>query len=197
MRPRPGGWVLALAALLALPACPKKNVPAPEPVPDAGPAPEPPRADAGSPDEGWTTGPVTQRRDGMRPVVLRAVRAARNEGFDRVVFEFDGPAVPGYTVEAVSRPTHACGSGNEVEIGGQALLRVALVPAQAHDDNGQPTVVERERKPGLPVLREMKLTCDFEADVTWVLGLERASPFRVQELSAPARLVVDLRHGSP
>lgn len=133
----------------------------------------------------------------MRPVTLRTVRAARNEGFDRVVFELDGPDVPGYTVEYVSRPTHACGSGNEVEIGGQALLRIALVPAQAHDDNGQPTVQERERKPGLPVVREMQLTCDFEADVTWVLGLESANPLRVQELRAPARLVVDVRHGSP
>src|SRR5690348_4665640 len=112
----PCGWAFVLLVSLALLACPKKEVPPPGPAPDGGPAPTPSPTDAGSEHDGWTTGPVTQQRGGMRPVTLRAVRAARNEGFDRVVFELDGPDIPGYTVEYVSRPATACGSGNEVEL---------------------------------------------------------------------------------
>jgi hypothetical protein len=56
------------------------------------------------------------------------------------------------------------------------------------------TVAERERKPALPVLQELELTCDFEADVTWVLGVRTPNKYRVMELQGPTRLVVDVQH---
>jgi hypothetical protein len=43
-------------------------------------------------------------------------------------------------------------------------------------------------------LYELELTCDFEAVVTWVLGLESPNRYQVRELSNPPRLVVDVRH---
>lgn len=42
------------------------------------------------------------------------------------------------------------------------------------------------------VLRDIERTCDFEAVVTWVLGVSSSRPFRVTELSEPTRLVVDV-----
>jgi hypothetical protein len=133
-----------------------------------------------------------QRPDALI-AVLREVRAAGQPGFDRVVFEFEGSAVPGYRVEYVGQPMQ-CGSGEPVEVAGEARLQVRLVPAQAHTEEGEPTVRERERRLDLPVLRELESTCDFEADVTWVLGLASRRPYRVQELSSPARLVIDVGH---
>jgi len=152
-------------------------------------APPAARAPAGSGE--WTAGVTEVKRGGGS--TLRAVRAARNEGWDRVVFQFDGAAVPGYRVGYVDRAEH-CGSGDPVQVAGQGRLEVRITPAQAHTEAGQPTMAERQTRLALPVLREMKQTCDFEADVTWVLGVASPNRFRVSELTNPARLVVDVQH---
>jgi hypothetical protein len=132
-------------------------------------------------------------RTDLGVIVLREVRSAGQRGFDRVVFEFEGEDLPGYRVGYVDRAIQ-CGSGEPVQIVGEALLEVRLTPAQAHTDAGEPTVKERERRLDLPVLKELESTCDFEADVTWVLGLGSRKVFRVQELASPARLVIDVEH---
>jgi hypothetical protein len=138
-----------------------------------------------------TTEPTEKQRAGAPVAVLREVRAAEQPGFDRVVFELDG--MPGYRIGYVDRPAQ-CGSGEPVEVAGEARLQVQLLPAQAHTEAGEPTVRERERRLDLPVVKEIESTCDFEADVTWVLGLASRRPYRVQELAGPPRLVVDVGH---
>jgi len=140
-----------------------------------------------------TTEATEKQRAGAPVAVLREVRAAEQQGFDRVVFEFEGSAVPGYRIGYQDRPVQ-CGSGEPVEVAGEARLQVQLLPAQAHTEAGEPTVRERERHLDLPVLKELESICDFEADVTWVLGLASRRPYRVQELASPARLVVDIGH---
>lgn len=141
-----------------------------------------------------TAGIVDKQRPDARVAVLRDVRAASQEGFDRVVFEFEGSEIPGYHVEYVDRPVRQCGSGEPEEVAGDGWLEVRLIPAQAHTEEGQPTVGERERHLSLPVLKELQSTCDFEAHVTWVLGVASPNRYRVLELSNPARLIVDVRH---
>ena len=166
---------------------------------DAGatPAPTPPGSQALQPENPhnreWTAGLVDIQRPTLRPVTLREVRSARNEGFDRVVFQFDGDQVPGYHLEYIDKPVIKCGSGAPTAVAGQGWLQVRLQPAQAHE-NGQVTVAKREHKPALPVLEELELTCDFEADVTWVLGVRKPNKYRVMELQGPTRLVVDVQH---
>lgn len=130
-------------------------------------------------------------KPGLGVVVLRDVRAAGQQGFDRVVFEFEGKDVPGYQVGYVERAIQ-CGSGEPVEIAGEAVLEVRMTPAQAHTEAGEPTVKNRERSLDLPVLKELESTCDFEAEVTWMLGLESRKPFRVRTFEDPARLVIDV-----
>jgi hypothetical protein len=144
-----------------------------------------------APPTGWTTRTVTVTRgDGV--ATLTDVRAAAHPGFDRVVFTLATEA-PGYHVEYVDRPAYTCGSGEALYLEGDAWLLVRLTPAQAHTDAGEPTVAERRRRFDLPVLREAALTCDFEADVTWVLGLSSPGGYSVTELEGPSRLVVDMR----
>ncbi|WP_224363507.1 AMIN-like domain-containing (lipo)protein [Hyalangium versicolor] len=197
------------------PATPKEDPPAPAPPPTPAPTttPEPPPPAAPvdtaapppspSPAQGqaasedaknreWTAGSVKLARQGLSPVTLRSVRAARNEGFDRVVFEFDGPQVPGYELQYVDKPITKCGSGNPTEVAGQAWLEVRLLPAQAHE-GGKSTVTELERKAALPVIQELERTCDFEGEVTWVLGNAHPNKYRVMELHEPTRLVVDVQ----
>ncbi len=141
----------------------------------------------------WTAGLVDVKRSGFAPVTLREVRTARNEGFDRLVLQFDGDQLPGYHVEYVDKPVIKCGSGDPTEVAGQGWLQVRVQPAQAHEGT-QVTVAERERKPGLPLVQELELTCDFEGEVTWVLGVKSPNKYRVMELKGPTRLVVDVQH---
>ncbi len=149
---------------------------------------------AGQLQSGWTAGTTHRTRQGAGIATLREVRVGQHRGFDRVVWEFEGAWVPGYRIEYIDRPVRQCGSGHAVALAGQGWLAVQLSPAQAHDDRGRVTVRRREWAPRLPALRELKLTCDFEADVTWTVGVSKPNRYRVLELSRPARLVVDVRH---
>jgi hypothetical protein len=215
---------LGLAACLTAAACKKEEAPTPPPaeptapakptVPaaqtadagpvmdtDAGTTPTPPSTPPGSQaaqqedpkNREWTAGLVDVKRSGSAPVTLREVRTARNEGFDRLVLQFDGDQLPGYHVEYVDKPVIKCGSGDPTEVAGEGWLQVRIQPAQAHE-GPQVTVAERERKPGLPVVQELELTCDFEGEVTWVLGVKHPNKYRVMELREPTRLVVDVQH---
>lgn len=141
-----------------------------------------------------TAGIVEKQSPEALIAVLRDIRTARHEGFDRVVFEFDGEALPGYHLEYVDDPVRECGSGDVVSVAGDSWLEVRFIPSQAHTDSGEPTVKESERHVDHPNLKEIELTCDFEAHVTWVLGLSSPNRYRVLELAKPTRLVVDVKH---
>jgi hypothetical protein len=157
----------------------------------AAPAAQPDTQPATPPAE-WTSGVrEVERANGV--AVLRGLRTARNDGFDRVVLDFGDAPLPGWHVEYVDRPVRQCGSGDAVEVAGDGYLRVRLRTAQAHDDDGRPTVRQRELRLDMPVLREVEFICDFEGDVEVVLGVARPNPYRVLELSSPSRLVVDVQ----
>ncbi|WP_455236431.1 AMIN-like domain-containing (lipo)protein [Marinobacter daqiaonensis] len=128
---------------------------------------------------------------GKRPV---AIRTGTHEGFDQVVFEFD-ERVPGYHTEYIDQPVRKCGFGRVTHLAVDGWLEVHLYPARAYTEAGQPTVADRERRPDLPVLSELELTCNFEAVVTWVFGVQSPYRYQVVELGSPPRLVVRLRHG--
>ena len=142
---------------------------------------------------GWGTAP---RQGGTPnvPTTLRGVRAASNpDGFDRMVLDFGADPVPGWHTVYAARPGLACGSGEPVQVEGQRWLRVRLQTAQAHDDQGQPTVRQRRLPLGMPVLREMAISCDYEGEVEVVLGVSAANPYRVMQLANPTRLVIDIQ----
>ena len=142
---------------------------------------------------------VRSFRPGASPVlrhVETSAGASPGGGYDRVVFEFTGggDSVPGYRVEYTTKPVQRCGSGDPVTVAGTGRLIIRFEPAQAHDEHGNLTPVERHYMPGLPAVRELTLICDFEGQVAWVLGIAAPSEYRVSELTGPARLVVDVRH---
>lgn len=128
--------------------------------------------------------------------LLAAVRAARQAGFDRVVFDFADTSGPGYRVEYVTAPIQQCGSGDQEPVDGSAFIQVRMTPAAAHDDAGQPTFDMTELLLGLPTILEVQQTCDFEGIVTWVLGLSEEVDFVVSAFPDPFRVVVDVAHPS-
>lgn len=173
----------------AAPAPPESAAP-----PDtAEPPADVPAAPVAPADTGWTVGSLRAPAP-AGVATLRAVRAARNDGFDRIVFDFGAGPLPGYRIEYVDRPQHECGSGNEVRLAGDAWLQLDMEPARAHDDQGRATVAERASRPNLNNLIEMRSICDFEAHLSWVMGVRMPGRFRVLRLREPHRLVVDVRH---
>jgi len=143
-------------------------------------------------DAAWTDGPVNVEHP-TDEATLQAVRSAAHDGFDRVVFEFAEAALPSYHIAVPDDPVRQCGSGRPISLSGNARLQIRFDRTRAHTNEGTPTVTDRERSPDLPRLRTLTLTCDFEGMVEWAFGLATPGPFRVTELSAPTRLVVDLR----
>jgi hypothetical protein len=182
---------------------PVVNQPAPTPSPSLSTSP---RAEAGggaAPKEPGDTSPeqftgtagiLEIKRSDIPPVLLKAIRTGRHTNFDRVVFEFEGNQVPGYHIEYVDKPVRNCGPGEVVQVTGYGFLLVQMIPAQAHTDDGQATIKERDFAPNLPIIKELKVLCDFEANVQWILGLSSPNRYRALELSNPARLVIDIRH---
>ena len=126
---------------------------------------------------------------------LKEVRAAKHSTFDRFTLEFD-IAPPGYKVEYVTPPILADPSGKEVTIDGTAFLQITIQGAVANYLTTGDTAYTgpNELKPGLPNLVEAELTGDFEAVLTWVLGVNEEADFRVLTLDGPPRLVVDVGH---
>jgi hypothetical protein len=76
-------------------------------------------------------------------------------------------------------------------------LRVRLETARINDDDGQLTIPSRTLTPSLPALLEAQEICGFEGQVIWLLGLDAEQPFQLQLLANPARLVIDIPHGTP
>ena len=195
-RPSPSVIVLLLITVLSLlsAACngddgtsPTPGAPVPSPTLTPGATDTPSLA----PFQG-SREPVEVVTNSVPTPILVDVAAARHEDFDRIVFEFD-LSRPGYRVEYVPEAI-ACGSGMTVSIAGSAFLQVRMTPAVAHDDAGAPTFASQEITPALPAIIEGKQTCDFEGDVTWVLGLTEEADFVVSTFPDPFRVVVDVGH---
>ena len=199
--PRP--FLLALSVCVLIAACNRSAQPvAPQPQSNAPVSNAPVASNAANqavkpePVEEFegTTAATSRERQNAPVAVLRDVRTAIQEGFDRIVFEFEGDAVPGYHVEYVDKQVSSCGSGEPVLVAGEARLEIRLMPAQAHDDAGKATVGMRDETLRFPVFRQLRSVCDFEADVSYVLGLASRNAYRVLELSSPPRIVVDVKH---
>jgi hypothetical protein len=132
--------------------------------------------------------------------LLERVALARNEGYDRIVFQFTN-GVPGYRVEYVEPPLSEDGSGDPVEIEGDAFVQIRMEPASGFDvSTGEGELVyDGPRRisgedAGTSVVREAVRTGDFEAVLTWAVGLSDRVDFRVLTLDDPPRLVVDFRN---
>jgi hypothetical protein len=123
--------------------------------------------------------------------ILDDVRVGRNEGFDRIVFEFRGSDIPEWEVRYVQR-AEQCGSGKPVPVGGNYILQVTMRSTAAHED-GELTIDATQLTAAFPQMTEAIQICDFEGVVTWVIGTQEKVPFRAFELDGPARLVVDVK----
>jgi hypothetical protein len=127
---------------------------------------------------------------------LVAVRVAGQPGADRVVFEFRGTSLPGFDVAYADGPVLGSGSGEPIDVDGEAALLIRMEPASGVDLNtpdARPTYTGPDRVRGdTSNITEVVKAGDFEANLEWAIGVRRQAPFRITVLEAPARVVVDL-----
>jgi hypothetical protein len=149
---------------------------------------------------GAGTTPVKASAVGNETALLERIALGRHEGYDRVVFQFTN-GLPGYRVEYVQPPLKEDGSGNPVSVAGNAVVLVRMEPASGFDLNtGEGVLVYKGPKridgtsAGTSVVRQLVRVGDFEAVLSWAIGLTDKVDFRVTTAASPARLIVDFRN---
>ena len=172
---------LVVAALLALSGCGDSSdgnggQPAAEPPTTTGTSTSE-TTDGIDPLEGAGTTPAEGDPTGSETALLERVAVGRHEGFDRVVFQFRDH-LPGYRVEYVAPPLKEDGSGNVVQVKGNAFVVVRMEPASGFDlTTGEGVMVYKGPKridgaaAGTSIVREVVRTGDFEAVLSWAVGL--------------------------
>jgi hypothetical protein len=204
---------VAVALVLAATSVACSSEPEPTAAPTSTPSPSGSATASPSPDPGTgpTTGPspvgptlgpafvADTREDTGDPsgavLGLKAVRAAGQTGYDRVVFELASaePGRAGWVVRYVDEP-QSDGSGEPVAVQGSAYLQVILRATGYPDDTGVPEPSPRRFSPGgTTAVREVVLDGTFEGQSTAFIGVSARLPFRVFRLSNPERVVVDVR----
>lgn len=148
---------------------------------------------------GWTTTPVVTAAPEPPPqAVLREVRTAAFDGFDRTIFEFTfGDPTPGVFVGYRAAPTSCFGGGPMNRVFASDTLVVAMTTARDTDpDNiSRPVLHATYRTVDAPALRSVQPGCNPRRNqIVWALGVDGRRPFRVFTLDEPVRVVVDVRH---
>lgn len=124
---------------------------------------------------------------------LREIRAAHHRGYDRLVFEFSGRLPERTRVRWVDQVTEDA-SGRPVRVAGNAFLEVSMFPVRGHTSDGSTTYGARRRAYDLPNIATVVNSGDFEAVVSFGVGLmKRSSILRTMRLRHPSRYVIDVR----
>ena len=181
------------------------STPSASPVPGLSPTAEPTGTPstaappAGEQDDAPADFPaspaLSEQEPSGGPLTVTAVRVARQDGYDRVVFELAGTDAgqAGWRVEYVDEP-RAQGSGDVVPVDGEAVLSVLVTGTGYPMDTGQEEVADDPALPGdLAVVEDVVLGAVFEGQYEAFIGTSGRQPFRVFRLGDPERVVVDVR----
>lgn len=169
------------------------TAPASPATPGASASPSPSPSPTRTPTA--TCAPVAAggRQGGFRS--LSDVRVGHQPGSDRVVFEFGGEQgvqddVPRFHVERATSFTNI--AGQSVPVQGNAYWSVRFEGASQADQQGRLVYRgPRDLDPATPLVRDVKLIEDFEAQMVWAIGLARLECPRVTTLRSPLRVVLD------
>jgi len=124
--------------------------------------------------------------------VLKAIRTGRHGSYDRLTLQFTssfGEASVRYVPVVRADP-----SDKVVPLKGRSFLQIVVHGAVARwsatpiTPYAGPSTVT----PGYPTLKQVSISGDFEAVLSFGIGLDRTAGFQVTRLRSPDRLVVDV-----
>ncbi|HEX8869199.1 MAG TPA: hypothetical protein VF821_26300 [Lentzea sp.] len=119
---------------------------------------------------------------------LTGVRTEHYATYDRVVFDLTGSSPQ----PAITRTTELenCASGKPISAVGAEFLEVRMQPADGTLYGGSRNITT-----GLPTAQSVAFTCDFEADLSIAIGVNRSNAtYTAHVESSPLRYVVDIYH---
>jgi hypothetical protein len=133
--------------------------------------------------------------------LLTDVRVGAHGCYERVTFEFkpqkgDADGTVAWKAAYQAPPITEDGSGRRVQIKGSAFLVVTMTAAGA--DLSQEAAPATYTGPAsieaadATRIQQVRRTGDFEAVLTWVIGLDKKRPFHVTTEGGPARVIVDV-----
>jgi hypothetical protein len=134
---------------------------------------------------------------------LTDVRVGAHDGFDRIVFEFEEPdpnpagngGIPRFEIKQVKPPFSEDPSDIPIHVEGDAFVRIVFQGASGYDFDGNATYDgPRRLTPGFGTLTQAVEGGDFEATMTWLLGLSRPTCWEIHALHNPERVVIDFHH---
>ncbi len=141
----------------------------------------------------WDTAPVHVDRQVTPVPKILDLRVGQHPTYDRVVIDVSGP-ISGYDLRYVKTLRYD-GSGDPVPLRGARFIQIQLTPAVAHDAQGHSVYTGPDLEQyAMPTLRGAAFTGDFEGTVSFGLSLSHLESFRVLDLHAPNRIVIDLHH---
>jgi hypothetical protein len=177
--------------------------PTPAPSPSARASASPSPSVPVASDIDWQTADYTKAFTGQVPPLRHLTRAqafdVASQGYDSMSFAFDGPTAPGYTVKYVDEVTQD-GSGQTVDLPGEAWIQVVFTSAVAHDDDGQATLSPAITQPvttGYPGLKAYVMNGDFEGQVSVALGTGAKRGFSVREIKQSGQWMVSIDVARP
>ncbi|WIM68175.1 hypothetical protein QP027_01890 [Corynebacterium breve] len=132
----------------------------------------------------------THRPEAPSQLVVTDVRLGTHDGFDRVVFDLEGEGKPGWFVDYTVAPARQ-GSVYPIEVEGNEFLSVNIDGIVFPDDIGidDPQLTTT---PGVGNITEVVNTGVFEGRNRFIVGLDNESPYSVQILEDPLRIVIDI-----
>jgi hypothetical protein len=146
--------------------------------------------------------PQTGGEDGVY-MNLTDVRVGAHNGFDRIVFQFEEPdpnpagngGIPHFQIKTAKPPFTEDPSDLPIDVEGDAFDRIVFQGASGYDFDGNATYDgPRRLTPGFGTLAQVVEGGDFEATMTWILGLSRPTCWQITALHDPVRLVIDFHH---
>jgi hypothetical protein len=127
--------------------------------------------------------------------LLVDVRVGRRDDAERIVFEFAN-LLPGWAVWYAEGPVTEDPSDLPLRVAGDHVLVVRMEAASGFDlagDTADQTYLGPLRiSPMWPTVQEVVRVGDFEAVLSWAIGVGGRPGFRVTTLVDPPRLVVDI-----
>ncbi|MEX5720745.1 AMIN-like domain-containing (lipo)protein [Geodermatophilus maliterrae] len=147
----------------------------------------------GAPAFPANTEPDTAEASSDARVTVADIRTGRHDGFDRVVFEVDGTGTPGWDVRYVDAASSQ-GSGEPVDVAGDAVLQVTVTGAGYPYDTGVEEYAGPDPLPGqgTATVTEVAFDATFEGTTVAFVGTRAQAPFRVYLLEDPSRIVVEV-----
>jgi hypothetical protein len=148
------------------------------------------------PSPNASTSPQKSSNESRETMYLTNVTPGADKCTTKVVFGFEEQAPgPGFDVSYQPADTAKIedGSGNLIDIDGDAFLVVKLNPAMTAKIDGEQvnkTYTGPRRLPGTDPITEVVKTGDFEGVVTWVIGLDSKRSFTTN--ASDSALVVEI-----